>query len=440
MFLSLHRPIFSLFRFSSQFCRRFISLTFSTSSSMADDQLLDDVDCNDVPHAFLCCVCLDLLHKPIVLSCGHISCFWCVHKSMSGFRESHCPICRHPYYHFPTICEMLHLLILKIFPVAYKKRENQILEEEKIMGYFSPQFDALACDSQAGKKVEHSEDSANGELKTNTNNDKVVAERILEENSAVVGPYGQKTQNHEKVSVADLLCRACTQLLFRPVVLNCGHALCESCINLQVETLKCQVCECLQPSGFPNVCLMLDQFLKEQFPEEYSLRRDSVQLKLANIFKRSDERGKKGEDLSRSGEVASKVHYGAGCDSCGMCPIVGDRYKCKDCYEKIGFDLCGDCYNTCSKRPGRFNQQHRPEHNFELIGPSNVMFPNLMLEVVTGMLEEGPNDDGSETSEDMGGVLDSSSDAHENDEVDSDARTRANSNDNRTDQFDSNPT
>lgn len=32
----------------------------------------------------------------------------------------------------------------------------------------------------------------------------------------------------------------------------------------------------------------------------------------------SNERGKKGEDLSRSGEVASKVHYGAGCDSCGV--------------------------------------------------------------------------------------------------------------------------
>ncbi|PHU30452.1 Heat shock protein 82 [Capsicum chinense] len=31
-----------------------------------------------------------------------------------------------------------------------------------------------------------------------------------------------------------------------------------------------------------------------------------------------------------------QVHIGAGYDNCGMCPIVGERYKCKDCKEKIG--------------------------------------------------------------------------------------------------------
>ncbi|KAF3660743.1 hypothetical protein FXO38_12056 [Capsicum annuum] len=29
-------------------------------------------------------------------------------------------------------------------------------------------------------------------------------------------------------------------------------------------------------------------------------------------------------------------HIGVGCDHCGMCPIVGKQYKCKDCKEKIG--------------------------------------------------------------------------------------------------------
>ena len=47
-------------------------------------------------------------------------------------------------------------------------------------------------------------------------------------------------------------------------------------------------------------------------------------------------------------------------------PIRGERYKCKDCTEVIGFDLCGECYNTRSKLPGRFNQQHTSDHRMEL--------------------------------------------------------------------------
>lgn len=107
---------------------------------------------------FLPCICRDLLYKPIVLcklivsfcedkwdikifvlfelliclfslvaACGHISCFWCVHRSMNRLRESHCPICRRPYNHFPSVCVMLHRLLLKMYPIAYKMREIEIL-------------------------------------------------------------------------------------------------------------------------------------------------------------------------------------------------------------------------------------------------------------------------------------------------------------------------
>lgn len=97
----------------------------------------------------------DLLYKPIVLgkdvlldftfsndittisfnllllfaACGHISCFWCVHKAMHGLRASHCPLCRQPYIHFPGICQLLHHLLLKMEPVAYKRRESEVLGE-----------------------------------------------------------------------------------------------------------------------------------------------------------------------------------------------------------------------------------------------------------------------------------------------------------------------
>ncbi|RVW25607.1 E3 ubiquitin-protein ligase PRT1 [Vitis vinifera] len=88
-----------------------------------------------IVESFLMCLfvfwCRDLLYKPIVLACGHISCFWCVHYSMDGTHESHCPICRNPYSHFPTICQMLHFMLLKMYPVAYKRREKQTLGEAR---------------------------------------------------------------------------------------------------------------------------------------------------------------------------------------------------------------------------------------------------------------------------------------------------------------------
>ncbi|KAF7132870.1 hypothetical protein RHSIM_Rhsim09G0055200 [Rhododendron simsii] len=52
-----------------------------------------------------------------------------------------------------------------------------------------------------------------------------------------------------------------------------------------------------------------------------------------------------------------------------MYPIIGKRYRCKDCKEKIGFDLCEGCFNSSSKLPGRFNQQHTPDHKLENVQP-----------------------------------------------------------------------
>ncbi|CAK9174318.1 unnamed protein product [Ilex paraguariensis] len=42
----------------------------------------------EFPDEFQCCVCLDLLYKPVVLGCGHLSCFWCVFKAMDSWQDS----------------------------------------------------------------------------------------------------------------------------------------------------------------------------------------------------------------------------------------------------------------------------------------------------------------------------------------------------------------
>lgn len=63
------------------------------------------------------------------------------------------------------------------------------------------------------------------------------------------------------------------------VILHLVLVYCEACIVLTGEAIRCQVCQSPHPSGFPKVCLELDHFLEEQFPEEYTARRGTVQLK-----------------------------------------------------------------------------------------------------------------------------------------------------------------
>lgn len=120
-----------------------------------------------------------------------------------------------------------------------------------------------------------------------------------------------------------------------------------------------------------------------------------------------------------------------------MYPIIGERYKCKDCKEIIGFDLCGDCYKSCSKLPGRFNQQHTPEHQFKLIpAPRSNRMPRFVIEQLRDSdavfiisndeaesleisIEGPPGSDGAEHPENSEGpVTDSeSSEDHQNEMV-----------------------
>ena len=46
-----------------------------------------------------------------------------------------------------------------------------------------------------------------------------------------------------------------------------------------------------------------------------------------------------------------------------MYPIIGRRYQCEDCLDKIGFDLCEPCYKKGGDFVGRFNQEHKWNHH-----------------------------------------------------------------------------
>lgn len=77
-------------------------------------------------YIFTCDFTCNLPLLSIFAACGHLSCFWCVYSAMNHFLESHCPVCRCPFNHFPSICQLLHFLLLKLYPMAYKKRERQV--------------------------------------------------------------------------------------------------------------------------------------------------------------------------------------------------------------------------------------------------------------------------------------------------------------------------
>lgn len=171
------------------------------------------------------------------------------------------------------------------------------------------------------------------------------------------------------MSNEDLTCAMCKELLYQPVVLNCGHVYCKACITCQdTVSPKCQVCGIAHPSGYLKVCLALEQFLENQFSEQYAARKKDA-VKLVGSPKSRTNATMLSSPSTDGHLPGAKVHYRYGCDYCGMFPIIGKRYNCRDCREIAGFDLCESCYNTPLKIQGRFNQQHKPNHRLEIAQP-----------------------------------------------------------------------
>lgn len=287
---------------------------------------------------FICAICLSLAYKPVVLGCGQVFCFWCGHDLLTGVKDAECPICRDSFHHLPRVCPLLHSLLMKIYSIEYKRRETEIREKESASGFLSQEV-------------------AGGEL--------------LESG----------------VQVADVTCGTCKQLLVGPCVLNCGHVYCGMCIHEVDGVIRCAFCQHAHPGGTPKVCTELRNFLKKQFPEEYADREGLDQLPFQH-------EGVLPIDVDWRGANALQVHAKAGCDSCGMYPITGVRYRCMDCEEDVGFDLCEVCHETGLEIEGRFNQQHKPEHKFEILGSSSSR--NTMLYLLRGIQEPFEEDESSE--------------------------------------------
>lgn len=177
-------------------------------------------------------------------------------------------------------------------------------EEEKKCGHASPQFDSKLIDSQFSEAndVRDISSPVRGATLTFREDDKTTIPTISS-SQTTTNEASSVVEHTNKVLMTDLQCAVCKQLLCRPVVLNCGHGksfqiflhvrkeytvdiyllivfhvavFCEACIDPHDSVCKCPVCQSAHPKGFSNVCLVLEHFLEQHFPEEYSARKESL--------------------------------------------------------------------------------------------------------------------------------------------------------------------
>ncbi|KAI3839902.1 hypothetical protein MKX03_025167 [Papaver bracteatum] len=226
-------------------------------------------------------------------------------RNTSFSASSYCPICRREYNHFPSICELLHFLLLKMYPETYRRREKQLLEVEKTWGVFSPQLDLSSSCVNSDPKAPspptnfisgHETNSSVKTSSTPTENSKNFVELshggsanspvksaenfVITNNADIEENTYLNYKACKPVSINDALCITFKQMRFQPVILNCSHAYCESCLEVpENEALSCQLCQFPHPNGFPKVCLVFDNFLEREFPQEYARRREDVQHK-----------------------------------------------------------------------------------------------------------------------------------------------------------------
>ena len=389
------------------------------------------------PSAFSCSICLELLYKPAVNTCGHVFCYWCMHRAMDLLNETHhCPLCREEFTHFPAVCWPLQKYLTDTF-WEMKQREEEVAKLEK------EEYNAESPRAPAALK--------------------------------------SKDQNRLEALLEIFQCVECKKTPAPPTVLTCGHIVCCGTAETALRKKKtCPVKGCIgkmAAAGQPKVCSVIDTILREYMTEESYAEAASTSSccggilldsasSAANVDDMKDEsisfapgdrvvieglqsetgskfNGKNAKieshdistsrytctilDVSPTVTISVKpenlrkpkedryVHYGVGCDGCGVFPIIGKRWKCDDCSEEIGFDLCGDCYDAgVHKREGnqvgRFNQQHRPDHNMVLMEQDDTFFhqlqrahPNVPLSQLLSMVEmsqSGAEDSGDEDGDD----------------------------------------
>jgi hypothetical protein len=384
--------------------------------------------------------------KPVIPVCGHPSCFWCVHRAMDSFGVSACPTCRHSFEHLPDVCVPLHRFLARAFPKQYARRLRETHEEEESNETFSPDpglamelrsmrvgvdDDENTDDENTEERHTSTDENTEQDIRTDENTEEqhvsYATFRALERVTPVALPNDQSlkhlfqcgfhgpsasTENEQEQEQEQE-----AHTLQRPVVLTCGHAVCEACAAARLDfggakqkglgiiesdrhRAHCPKCDArVVGTSAPAVCLPLHNVTHLFVDEDDVLTRaDATRSAAASARatarsreihrsrqetgdatcvgdedkdagdggdKNASRDGQHDDDDDREEEHGSEelhgsladtflqvtgntdpaafCHYGVGCDSCGVYPIRGRRWRCADCPEAIGFDLCGMC-------------------------------------------------------------------------------------------------
>lgn len=291
-----------------------------------------------------CPICHELLFKPTVNSCGHAFCFWCMHHSMDALAASACPLCRAPFQHLPAPCLSLYQHIQLTYPEEAARRDSDMkAREESEFHASSPALDEIVPASSP---------------------------------------------------VPDWRCVACGTLPRRPLVSVCGCITCDEC---EAQTSVCPRCDARRVFR-PKVCRLVLAILgldDEPLDAESHVARGVHEEEEAEAAggplpcfqavgraaassgpgpsSSSAGGGSPGAACSAGGGTSAMspppeyTFFGIGCDACGAYPICGRAFRCCDCPEQIGYDLCESCHRADNSglSRGRFGQAHRPEHRME---------------------------------------------------------------------------
>lgn len=240
---------------------------------------------------------------------------------------------------------MLHDFLEASFPSAYKERAEEARQEEEESDVASPQHVSSDHHGVRSKPIDTG------------------------------GP-----------SSDDFACNACGKLVYKPFILNCGHVVCMHHVD---ANQGCPICHAAFHGG-ETLCTQVWDWMTRIFPEQCEERRQelcqssSPEDRMRQTQEHNDEAAGAGtlpdtEKMPTSSGTMDDdypedfTHFGVGCDICGEYPIIGKRYKCLDCPESVGFDVCRSCLSSCTKEKtgsvGRFNQKHRSDHRLELVPP-----------------------------------------------------------------------